>query len=142
MLSAHLNAVTAMQVQLRTQIAMTHQQKKQLSYAKVQRNTYGENNKSSRKTIPLSKALDIRSERRAQDSALAKAAAATNVHQLGAVENSVRSTKLRQWWKWPGKPLGEVLISKNQISTKNDVEVLYSLCFALSDGFWTSIPYV
>lgn len=140
MLSAHLNAVTAMQVQLRTQIAMTHQQKKQLSYAKDQRNTYGENNKSSRKTILLSKALDIRSERRAQDSALAKAAAATNVHQLGAVENSVRSTKLRQWWKWPGKPLGEVLISKNQISTKNDVEVLYSLCFALSDDFWTSIP--
>ena len=110
-----------MRAQLRTQIAMTPQQKKQLSYAKDRRNTYGENNKSSRKNIPLSKALDIRSERRAQDSALAKAVAATNVHQLDAVENSVRSTKPRQWRKWPDKPLGEVLICKNQISTKNDV---------------------
>lgn len=120
-LTAHANAVTAMQAQLRTQIAMTPQQKKRLSYAKDRRNTYGENNKSSRKNIPLSKALDIRSERRAQDSALAKAVAATNVHQLDAVENSVRSTKPRQWRKWPDKPLGEVLIRKNQISTKNDV---------------------
>lgn len=100
---------------------MTPQQKKQLSYAKDRRNTYGENSKSSRKNIPLSKALDIRSERRAQDSALAKAVAARDVNQLDEIENSVRSTKPRQWQKWPDKPLGDVLIRKSLLSGKNDV---------------------
>ena len=100
---------------------MTPQQKKQLSYAKDRRNTYGENNKSSRKNIPLSKALDIRSERHAQNSALAQAIAAKDVNQLDEVENSVRSTKPRQWRKWPDKSLGEVLARKNLRSEESDV---------------------
>ena len=99
---------------------MTPQQKKQLSYAKDRRNTYGENNKSSRKNIPLSKALDIRSERHAQDSALAKAVAAKDVDQLDEVESSVRSTKPRQWRKYPDKPLVDVLNRKSMLSGKND----------------------
>ena len=93
---------------------MTPQQKKHLSYAKDRRNTYGENSKSSRKNIPLSKALDIRSERHAQDSALAKAVAATNIDQLDAAENTMRATKQRQWRKSPDEPLGQVLISKSK----------------------------
>src|SRR4051812_1361795 len=100
---------------------MTPQQKKELSYGKDRRNTYGENSKSSRKNIPLSKALDIRSERRAQDSALAKAIVATNVDQLDAAENTMRATKPRQWRKSPDEPLGEVLISKSKRSAKNEV---------------------
>jgi hypothetical protein len=74
---------------------MTPQQKKQLSYAKDRRNTYGENSKSSRKNIPLSKALDIRAERRAQESTLAKFTTAKDEDQLDAIENEVRSTKPR-----------------------------------------------
>ena len=93
---------------------MTPQQKKHLSYAKDRRNTYGENSKSSRKNIPLSKALDIRSERHAQDSALAKAVAATNIDQLDAAENTMRATKQRQWRKSPDEPLGQVLISRSK----------------------------
>ena len=93
---------------------MTPQQKKHLSYTKDRRNTYGENSKSSRKNIPLSKALDIRSERHAQDSALAKAVAATNIDQLDAAENTMRATKQRQWRKSPDEPLGQVLISKSK----------------------------
>jgi hypothetical protein len=93
---------------------MTPQQKKQLSYANDRRNTYGENSKSSRKNIPLSKALDIRSERHAQDLALAKAVAATNIDQLDAAENTMRATKQRQWRKSPDEPLGQVLISKSK----------------------------
>ncbi|MEL6682968.1 MAG: hypothetical protein AAFQ09_10020 [Pseudomonadota bacterium] len=42
----------------------TPQEKKALSYAKDRKNNYGENNKSSRKNIPLSKAKAIRSMRR------------------------------------------------------------------------------
>jgi hypothetical protein len=93
---------------------MTPQQKKRLSYAKDRRNTYGENSKSSRKNIPLSKALDIRSERHAQDSALAKAVAAPNIDQLDAAENTTRATKQRQWRKSPDEPLGQVLVSKSK----------------------------
>ncbi|OYQ39710.1 hypothetical protein CHU94_10145 [Rhodoferax sp. TH121] len=93
---------------------MTPQQKKHLSYAKDRRNAYGENSKSSRKNIPLSKVLDIRSERHAQDSALAKAVAATNIDQLDAAENTMRATKQRQWRKSPDEPLGQVLISKSK----------------------------
>ena len=100
---------------------MTPQQKKQLSYDKDRRNTYGENSKSSRKNIPLSKALDIRSERRSQDSALAKVIVATDVDQMDAAENTVRSTKPRQWRKSPDEPLGQVLISKSKCSAKNEV---------------------
>ena len=98
---------------------MTPQQKKQLSYAKDRRNTYGENNKSSRKNIPLSKALDIRSERRAQDSALAKAMVATEMDQLHAAENTMRAIKPRQWRKSPDEPLGQVLTLKSKRSAKN-----------------------
>jgi len=99
---------------------MTPQQKKQLSFVKDRRNTYGENSKSSRKNIPLSKALDIRSERRAQDSALAKAMVATDMDQLDAVENTMRATKPRQWRKSPDEQLGRVLISKSKRSAKNE----------------------
>ena len=88
---------------------MTPQEKKRLSYAKDRRNTYGENNKSSRKAIPLAKALDIRSERRAQDSMLAQALRAPNSDALDVIENGVRATKPRQWEKSPDEPLGEVL---------------------------------
>lgn len=88
---------------------MTPQQKKRLSYAKDRRNTYGENNKSSRKNIPLSKALDIRSERRAQDQVLARVNQTTEPEQLDVIENEVRSTKHRQWKKSPDTPLGQVL---------------------------------
>ncbi|MDH0051104.1 MULTISPECIES: hypothetical protein [Comamonas] len=99
---------------------MTPQQKKQLSYAKDRRNTYGENSKSSRKNIPLSKALDIRAERRAQESTLAKFTTAKDEDQLDAIENEVRSTKPREWRKCPDEPLGQVLTQKSQRAMKHD----------------------
>ncbi|MHC2522796.1 hypothetical protein [Bradyrhizobium diazoefficiens] len=43
----------------------TPREKKQLSYANDRRNTYGENQKSSRKNIPRSKQLSHQDERRA-----------------------------------------------------------------------------
>ena len=93
---------------------MTPQEKKRLSYAKDRRNAYGENSKSSRKSIPLSKALDIRSERHTQEALLAKAARVATEEEMDAVENSVRSTKPRQWKKLPDQPLGEILDRKGK----------------------------
>ncbi|MET3912937.1 hypothetical protein ABID59_007311 [Bradyrhizobium sp. S3.3.6] len=48
----------------------TPREKKQLSYANDRRNTYGENQKSSRKNIPRSKQLSHQDERRAVRQAL------------------------------------------------------------------------
>jgi hypothetical protein len=48
----------------------TPQQKKRLSYQHDRRNTYGENQKSSRKNIPRSKQLSHQDERRSVRQAL------------------------------------------------------------------------
>lgn len=87
----------------------TPQEKKSLSYQKDRRNTYGENSKASRKNIPLSKALAIRAERHSQDHMLMGTLKANDDEQLVLIENSVRSTKPRQWRKSADKPLGEAL---------------------------------
>lgn len=88
---------------------MTPQNKKRLSYAKDRRNTYGENSKSSRKNIPLSKALGIRAERHAQETLVAQAVRTPTPEAMDAIENEVRTTKPRQWRKSPDEPLGDVL---------------------------------
>jgi hypothetical protein len=90
----------------------TPQENKQLSYAKDHRNTYGENSKASRKSIPLSKALDIRAERHVQDRTLSAALSASDLDELVDVEIQVKDSKPRQWKKSPDEPLGEVLAKK------------------------------
>jgi hypothetical protein len=96
------------------------QEKKRLSYSKDRRNTYGENSKSSRKNIPLTKALSIRSERHAQDRLLAVALIASEQDQLTSIENKVRGTKPRHWKKSPDEPLGAVLSKRTRGKVKND----------------------
>jgi hypothetical protein len=90
----------------------TPQEKKRLSYEKDRRNTYGENSKASRKSIPLAKARENRAERHTQDHALATAVGLENIDDLAVVENRVRSTEPRYWRKDPDTPLGEVLHRK------------------------------
>lgn len=48
----------------RAPVKRTPQDKKRLSYAKDRRNSYGENDKASRKWIPLRKAMENRDNRR------------------------------------------------------------------------------
>lgn len=55
----------------RSPAAQSPQQKKALSYRKDRRNGYGENDKSSRKAIPLRKALANRKSRHRANQALA-----------------------------------------------------------------------
>lgn len=92
----------------------TPQDKKRLSLAKDRRNTFGENSKASRKSIPLAKARANRSERHAQDHLLAQTGAGNSEEQLVAVEVQVRSTKPRQWRKSPDEALGVVLAKKSE----------------------------
>jgi hypothetical protein len=90
----------------------TPQEKKRLSYEKDRRNTYGENNKSSRKNIPLAKARANRTERHKQDQVLTRAVGVESSDTLDAVENLVRGTEPRYWRKGSDTPLGEVLERK------------------------------
>jgi len=100
---------------------MTPQQKKRLSYEKDRRNTHDGSDKAARKLIPKAKALDIRSERHAQDLALAQALRSNGEDALIAVEVNVRSTKLRQWRKSPDEPLGQVLAKRSAQDVENEV---------------------
>lgn len=84
------------------------QQKKQLSYAKDRRNTYGENSKSSRSSIRLRKRLNNRRVRK-------------NVNQLlqpgsleceelkGQPRTFERWYHITRWQKWPDSPLSVAL---------------------------------
>ena len=91
------------------------QEKKRLSLERDRRNTYGENDKSSRKNIPRSKAISHRAVRRT---------AKQQADQLGLMDEesidvgqSTLTTKRLQkgkWKKWPDTPLGEVLREKRQ----------------------------
>lgn len=94
----------------------TPQEKKSLSYAKDRRNTYGENSKSSRKSIRLSKALDIRAVRHAQNQVLLLARSCQAEDAWVDVEVRVQDARIRQWEKVPDQPLGEVLKRKREKS--------------------------
>ena len=91
----------------------TPQQKKRQSYEHDRRNTYGENQKSSRKNIPRSKQRSHQDERRAVRQTLIAAQGAvadevTEDTQSRALEKG-RLKKLQAFRKSPDRPLGEVV---------------------------------
>jgi hypothetical protein len=91
----------------------TPQEKKRLSYAHDRRNTYGENQKSSRKNIPRSKQLSHQDERRSVRQALIAAKgdvadeAADEAQSLALRKAKIK--KLRAFRKSPDSPLGDVI---------------------------------
>jgi hypothetical protein len=90
-------------------------EKKRLSLALDRRNTYGENDKASRKAIPLSKARSHRNERRSVLIALAEAPSVPdeNVEIVEAKARSVaRLKKVSAFRKCPDEPLGKVLVDQ------------------------------
>lgn len=86
------------------------QEKKKLSLQRDRRNTYGENDKSSRKNIPRSKALSHRSVRRA---AKQQAQILDQQEELkaDAVESTLTTRSLQKgyWKKAADEPLGTVI---------------------------------
>ncbi len=95
--------------------AKTPQEKKALSYAKDRRNSYGENDKASRKIIPLRKARVNRSYRKKVDEILREIEAAPNVEIAELLESSVRNIKRNDWKKSPDAPLCEVVEQKLEL---------------------------
>lgn len=89
----------------------TPQEKKALSYEKDCRNTYGENDKSSRKNIPLRKAKQNRAFRKTTNQIL-QAVMESHVAELEILENEIRSVKKGNWKKSSDKPLKYVVQRK------------------------------
>ncbi len=87
----------------------TPQEKKALSYEKDCRNTYGENDKSSRKNIPLRKAKANRSDRKKLNDILHKVEKEKDIEVIASFENEVLGVKRNQWKKSPDEPLGKVV---------------------------------
>jgi len=80
------------------------QEKKALSYAKDRRNTYGENQKSSRKNIPLSKAKGHRALRRGAKLAL----------ERDPLDDTIQTNLPKpKWRKWSDTSLGRVLVRRD-----------------------------
>jgi hypothetical protein len=87
--------------------------KKAVSLNRDRRNTYGENDKSSRRNIPLSKQRSNQAERRAAKQPLVKLTDQTDEDEVVAVEMEVKARavlKRRQGFrKSPDSPLKAVI---------------------------------
>ncbi|NYI58731.1 hypothetical protein [Cellulomonas soli] len=94
----------------------TPQEKKQLSLQKDRRNSYGENDKASRKAIPAAKARVNRANRRADTVALTESLGAPDEDVAAASEDAVEGRRRKVWRKWPDEPLGKMLARR----TDND----------------------
>lgn len=81
---------------------LTPQEKKVLSYQRDRRNTYGENDKSSRKNIPRSKALGQRSFR-------SRVGQILRSRDVEAIDDAVASARRRAFDKTPDQSLGDHL---------------------------------
>jgi hypothetical protein len=87
----------------------TPQEKKALSYAKDCRNTYMENDKSSRKNIPLRKAGVNRVYRKKINQILQQISSDIDLEKADLLENKARSIKREDWKKCADEPLGKVV---------------------------------
>ena len=89
----------------------TPQEKKALSYAKDRRNTFGQNDKASRKIVPLRKAQVNRVYRRKLNEVLDRVVG-EGLENADTIENTARSIKRQDWKKVSDEPLAEVVERK------------------------------
>ena len=91
----------------------TPQDKKRQSYEHDRRNTYGENQKGSRKNIPRSKQRSHQDERRSVRQVLSSAQGSNASEVADETQSQAlikgRMKKLRAFRKSPDRPLGEVV---------------------------------
>jgi hypothetical protein len=90
----------------------TPQEKKRLSYAKDCRNTYGENDKASRKNIPRSRALAHRASRHFDARTLSKSTGFVDPERAEEAELRVRTQRPPWFRKSPDTPLGRYVSGK------------------------------
>ncbi|MFD3683726.1 hypothetical protein ACFWTE_02740 [Nocardiopsis sp. NPDC058631] len=83
------------------------QEKKALSYARDRRNVYGENDKSSRRSISGAKRRVVRANRRARTIALASARGVADAGAGAAAQERFERRRPKRWQKWPDAPLAQ-----------------------------------
>ena len=88
------------------------QEKKALSYEKDHRNHYGENDKASRKAIPLRKRLVNRANRHDATRSLAAATGPADGDLAEAAEQRYLGKRPKRWATRPDKPLGQYIEDK------------------------------
>ncbi|MBB3101580.1 hypothetical protein FHR83_009309 [Actinoplanes campanulatus] len=92
------------------------QEKKALSYAKDRRNTYSENDKSSRRNIRRNKRVPNRADRHREHQLLAGATGPMAEPVAERAEDRLSAKKsmwfTKRWRKCPDAPLGDVVASK------------------------------
>jgi hypothetical protein len=89
---------------------LTPAEKKALSYAKDRRNSYGENDKSSRKSIRRKKRVPHRADRHREHQTLRGASGAVSESLAERAEATLLAArpKMTGWrLKWPDQTLGE-----------------------------------
>src|ERR1700738_4359268 len=99
---------------------LSPQQKKRLSYLRDRRNDYGENDKASRKAIPMRKRWIARSYRRETNQQIPKNALVGEVEDVAEAEEEVLSVRRKSWKKRPDVPLGKYLARKSERREQRD----------------------
>ncbi len=87
----------------------TPQEKKHLSYAKDCRNSYGESDKGSRKSIRRNKTFPNRAFRKNVNDILQDAIGTVDLEKAETIDVKAKQVKRRKWKKWSDRPLGEVV---------------------------------
>ncbi len=87
----------------------TPQEKKALSYVKDCRNTYGENDKTSRVSIRRNKAFPARAYRKTINNILQEAIGAVDLEKAETIDVKAREIKRRKWKKCADTPLGKII---------------------------------
>jgi hypothetical protein len=88
----------------------TPAEKKQLSYERDHRNVYGENDKASRKWIPLRKRLRARADRRRASQGLTPGVIPVDIADGDHLDAELLPTRdPHQWEKQPDAPLGQTV---------------------------------
>ncbi len=90
------------------------QEKKQLSLERDRRNTYGENDKASRKGIPFRKRLVNKTNRTRDRQLLRGAAGSVGPMEAEEVESRMLGRRRKRWQKYSDTPLGEFLARKRK----------------------------
>jgi len=91
---------------------LSPQQKKQLSYDKDRRNTYGENDKASRKAIPRNKRRVNRANRHRERQMIAESTASHGAGDDDAADDRLHARRPKRWRKSPDETLRQVVERK------------------------------
>ncbi|MBS2961550.1 hypothetical protein KGA66_00730 [Actinocrinis puniceicyclus] len=100
------------------------QEKKRLSYSKDRRNTYGENDKSSRRNIARNKRNQHRSDRHREQQQLSAALGPVDeVVEAGFDERLTRARRGSRWRKFPDTQLGLYVASTLAVRARKGISI-------------------